>query len=128
MTNLQNILKVIQMNSSVSKKDQDAWKHASDASIDAGEVEALTSAGLCQAIDLFGWHLATDTMLCSIGLLTEEEQDEILDIKSPMMDDIRDEIALSSGIHPKVVMEMVLARADYYTELYFEQELNNDRS
>ncbi len=117
--NILEQLKRVQESSSVPMEDQLNWLELSEYTISEGEVERLSTKGLLHVIDLLSYYIITE---CDIGAQTKMTEDEFMEYEESFLDtqgEIIITAALSSGVHPDVIEEMLDIRCDYYTGVFY---------
>lgn len=115
---MDGMLKIIKLTSGVPLAFQDVWSIESSDAIENNQVEVLSSRGLLQVVDALAYDMCTDTHMYLNNLYNEDEWENLMETKSPIIDDIIRVAALGSNVHPDIIHEMVSIRGDYYTEQY----------
>ncbi|PPD55308.1 MAG: hypothetical protein CTY12_01495 [Methylotenera sp.] len=115
---MDSTFKIIKLTSSVPLVFQEAWSIESLDAIETKRVEALSHKELLQVVDMLAYDMCTDTHLYLNNIFTEDEWEDFIEHKAPMIDEIIYTAALGSDVHPDIVRDMVSIRGDYYTEQY----------
>lgn len=115
-----NIIKILQDNSTLSKKSRDDWKLISNGAIRRKKVQPLTPSGLLQVINRAAYEIATTTHICIMMGVSDEEWERITEQENVLLDEIQFTAALASGIHPQIITDAIHSRVDHYLDRYIE--------
>lgn len=116
---MNNALKVIQLASLVSQKEQDEWKQLSEEVLAEGEIERLSAIGLFEAIGYIAHIMVTDAADSANALLLGQSLSEVMvSDRVKALPEIHYIMCIASGVHPIIVTEMIDNQVDIYAEEY----------